>query len=69
MKLNEHILSIVVHIYIFKLLTNFICIFQVQYTGGTCNETNTGYYIAFGSIFATLCVGAFIQLVSIVYLI
>lgn len=38
---------------------------QVQYAGDFCQDQNRGYFVAFGSIFATLSAVAIIQLVSI----
>lgn len=37
---------------------------QVQYAGDFCQDKNVGYFVAFGSIFATLSAVAIIQLVS-----
>lgn len=39
------------------------CICLIQYTGGTCQDRNIGYFIAFGSIFLFLCFVALIQLI------
>jgi hypothetical protein len=35
--------------------------------GGTCQDANIGYFMAFGSIFITLCLVALIQLVITLY--
>lgn len=43
----------------------FFSNWQVQYAGDFCQDQNRGYFVAFGSIFATLSAVAIIQLVSI----
>ncbi|XP_076352028.1 uncharacterized protein LOC143247595 [Tachypleus tridentatus] len=39
-----------------------ICICEVQYSGGNCTDPNLGYFIAFSSIFYTISVISFVQL-------
>ncbi|XP_061163717.1 uncharacterized protein LOC133172899 [Saccostrea echinata] len=41
---------------------NGMCVCMVQYAGDFCQDKNTGYFVAFGSIFATLSAVAIIQL-------
>ncbi|XP_041368270.1 uncharacterized protein LOC121382757 [Gigantopelta aegis] len=38
------------------------CVCRVQFIGGSCEETNMSYHIAFGSIFACLCAVTITQL-------
>lgn len=39
-------------------------LFQVQFSGGSCNDSNKDYYLAFGSIFVILSCVSLVQLVS-----
>lgn len=43
------------------------CICMVQYAGDFCQDQNRGYFVAFGSIFATLSAVAIIQLVLCIH--
>ncbi|XP_063423927.1 uncharacterized protein LOC134707810 [Mytilus trossulus] len=38
------------------------CICLIQFTGGSCQDANLGYFMAFGTIFVFLCLVAFVQL-------
>lgn len=39
------------------------CLCEVQYSGWSCNERNTGYFVTFGVFFYVTCVAAIVQLV------
>ena len=57
---QTQVLSIVREVFLNFFFTNR----QVQYAGDFCQDKNVGYFVAFGSIFATLSAVAIIQLVS-----
>ncbi|XP_048777563.2 uncharacterized protein LOC125681478 isoform X2 [Ostrea edulis] len=46
---------------------NGICVCMVQYAGEFCQNKNTGYFVAFGSIFVALSAVAIIQLVLCIH--
>ena len=37
---------------------------QLKYTGGSCKESNLGYFVGFGVGYYLICVVAILQLVS-----
>jgi len=39
------------------------CLCEVQYSGGSCDHTNIGYFVTFGLFFYLICLGAILQLV------
>ena len=39
-------------------------IFQVRYSGGSCNDANLGYFIGFGTVFYLVSFVSIVQLVS-----
>lgn len=39
------------------------CFCEVQYSGGTCTDPNLSYFIAFSTIFYSICAVSFIQLI------
>ena len=45
----------------------FVLLFlQVQYSGGSCSDTNTGYFIGFSAVFFFVCAISVAQLVIII---
>ena len=45
----------------------FLLLFlQVQYSGGSCSDTNTGYFIGFSAVFFFVCAISVAQLVIII---
>lgn len=39
-----------------------VCYCKVEFAGGTCQEPNLSFYIAFSTIFYTICAISFVQL-------